>query len=94
MRESSPALADALLRGLREAGARVGALGLASTEQLYFAAGFAPVDGGVMVTASHNPADENGFKTVRRGAQPVSGEELKACLSGRKGSDRSERSDP
>lgn len=81
-RLSSPALAEALMRGLREAGARVRVAGLASTEQVYFAAGFAPVDGGVMVTASHNPADENGFKIVRRGAQPVSGEELAACLGG------------
>ncbi|HQV70075.1 MAG TPA: hypothetical protein PL141_09385 [Thermoflexales bacterium] len=81
-RLSSPALAEALSRGLREAGAQVRSLGLASTEMVYFAAGFAPVDGGVMVTASHNPADENGFKIVRRGAQPVSGEELAAHLGG------------
>lgn len=74
VRLSSEALAGALVRGLREAGCGVLDLGLCCTEEVYFAASASGMDGGIMVTASHNPVDHNGMKLVRGGAQPVSGD--------------------
>ncbi|MDK9705944.1 MAG: phosphomannomutase [Desulforhopalus sp.] len=77
IRQSSPALAQALISGLRMMGADVLDLGLCGTEEIYHAAfsmESAGVDGGVIVTASHNPADYNGMKFVVRGARPVTGE--------------------
>jgi phosphomannomutase len=76
-RLSSPALAQAVMRGLAEEGADVRELGPCSTEIVYFAAGSHAADGGVMVTASHNPKDENGFKIVKQGAVPIDSGELK-----------------
>lgn len=73
-RLSSPALRDALVEGLRSAGASVTDIGLCGTEEIYHAAAKLPFDAGVMITGSHNPADENGFKLVRSGAIPVSGD--------------------
>lgn len=73
-RLSGPALYRALAEGLRAAGVNVTGIGLCGTEEIYFAAFAKGFDGGVMVTGSHNPADENGFKLVRRGAVPVSGD--------------------
>lgn len=73
-RLSSPALYGALAEGLRAAGANVTGIGLCGTEEIYFAAFAKDFDGGIMVTGSHNPADENGFKMVRGGAVPVSGD--------------------
>lgn len=81
-RLSSPALAQALAQGLSEDGAHVRTLGLCSSEMLYFAAGSEPnMAGGVMITASHNPKDENGFKIVKKGAESISGEELNAIAA-------------
>ena len=57
-----------------DAGVDVIDIGLAGTEEVYFAAFHLDVDGGIEVTASHNPMDYNGMKLVRRGAQPVSGD--------------------
>jgi phosphomannomutase len=74
IRLSSPALCDALTRGLLDAGVDVLSIGQCGTEEIYFAAFHAPVDGGIVVTASHNPADYNGMKFVRKGARPVSGD--------------------
>jgi phosphomannomutase len=74
MRVSSPAMARAVIRGASEAGAEVLDLGLVGTEMLYFAVGELGLDGGVAVTASHNPKDYTGMKIVRRGALPVGGE--------------------
>lgn len=74
VRLSSPALYGALSEGLRAAGANVTGIGLCGTEEIYFAAFANNFDGGIMVTGSHNPADENGFKMVRGGAVPVSGD--------------------
>ena len=65
-RESSPALAAALIRGLTEGGADVLDLGLAGTEEMYFATAHHGADGGIEVTASHNPIDYNGMKLVGR----------------------------
>ena len=74
IRLSSPALAKALSEGFLAAGVDVVDLGLAGTEEIYFAAFNLAVDGGVIVTASHNPADYNGMKLVRQGARPISGD--------------------
>ena len=70
-RESSPELAAALIEGLTDAGAEVLDLGLAGTEEVYFHTGFNDTDGGIEVTASHNPISYNGMKIVGRGAAPL-----------------------
>jgi phosphomannomutase len=74
MRISSPAMAAALVRGAIDAGCNVHDIGLAGTEMLYFAVGERRLDGGVAVTASHNPKEYTGMKIVRGGALPVGGE--------------------
>jgi len=73
MRPSSPGLAAAFAAGAADAGADVVMIGLASTDQLYFASGRLGVPG-AMFTASHNPAQYNGIKLCRAGAQPVGAE--------------------
>ena len=74
VRLTSEPLKRALAEGLMDAGVDVIDIGLAGTEEVYFAAFHLDVDGGIEVTASHNPLDYNGMKLVRRGAQPVSGD--------------------
>jgi len=74
VRLSSPALANALSKGLSEGGCDVIDIGLCGTEQIYFAAFHLGLDGGIMVTASHNPGEYNGMKLVCSGARPVSGD--------------------
>jgi phosphomannomutase len=74
MRLSSPSMAAALIDGAADAGADVVDLGLVGTEMVYFAVGDLGLDGGVIVTASHNPKEYTGMKIVRRGALPVGGE--------------------
>jgi phosphomannomutase len=74
MRLSSPQMAAAVIRGCSDEGAEVLDLGLIGTEMLYFAVGSLGLDGGIMVTASHNPKEYTGMKIVRRGALPVGGE--------------------
>jgi phosphomannomutase len=74
VRLSSPAMAAATIRGAVDAGAQVYELGLVGTEMVYLAVGDLDLDGGVAVTASHNPKDYTGMKIVRRGALPVGGE--------------------
>jgi phosphomannomutase len=74
MRLSSPQMAAAAIRGAADAGAEVLDLGLVGTEMLYFAVGELGLDGGIEVTASHNPKQYTGMKIVRRGALPVGGE--------------------
>ncbi|GAB6141045.1 colanic acid biosynthesis phosphomannomutase CpsG [Methylosoma difficile] len=79
IRLSSNEMADAVIRGLNDAGVDVYDIGLCGTEEVYFAtfayqdAGQA-MDGGIMVTASHNPKDYNGMKLVREQSKPVSGD--------------------
>ena len=73
-RLSSPAMAAALIEGATQAGADVVDIGLVGTEMVYFAVGSLGLDGGVMVTASHNPKDYTGMKIVREGAMPVGGD--------------------
>jgi phosphomannomutase len=74
IRLTSTEFADAVSAGVREAGADVLDIGLGGTEMVYFATGELEADGGIMVTASHNPADYNGLKLVRREARPISGD--------------------
>ena len=74
VRETSEELKQSLARGIMDAGCDVIDLGMTGTEQVYFASFHLDVDGGIEVTASHNPIDFNGMKLVRRGAQPISGD--------------------
>jgi phosphomannomutase len=74
MRLSSPELSEAAIRGALDAGCDVDDIGLAGTEMMYFAVGEHGYDGGIAVTASHNPAEYNGMKIVRRGVLPVGGD--------------------
>jgi phosphomannomutase len=87
-RLSSPALAAAVRSGLRECGSDVLDIGLSGTEGAYFATFAEKLDGGIMVTASHNPPDYNGMKFVREQARPISADtglkEMRALIeSGR-----------
>jgi len=74
MRLSSPLLKESLIRGLVAAGADVVDLGLVATPTFYFAVGKNNLDGGIIVSASHNPKEWNGFKLVRGKGAPISGE--------------------
>jgi len=70
-RASSPELLAALVAGLADAGAEALNLGLSGTEEMYFATSHCGADGGIAVTASHNPMDYNGMKMVRAGSAPL-----------------------
>lgn len=72
VRDTSEALKAALANGLRDEGVNVLDLGLAGTEEVYFATFHLGVEGGIEVTASHNPIDYNGLKLVREGSRPIS----------------------
>jgi phosphomannomutase len=74
MRLSSPSMAAAVREGAADGGADVLDLGMVGTEMTYFAVGELHLDGGIMVTASHNPKQYTGMKIVRAGALPVGGE--------------------
>jgi phosphomannomutase len=74
MRVSSPSMAEAVIAGAAAGGAEVSDIGLVGTEMVYFAVGELGLDGGVAVTASHNPKEYTGMKIVRRGALPVGGD--------------------
>ena len=71
IRNTSPALFEKLSQGIREEGADVYNLGLVTTPMVYFASGKLDVEGGIMITASHNPAQYNGMKFCRREAIPI-----------------------
>ena len=75
MRLSSPSVAQAFIDGATSQGCDVVDYGMIATDMLYFAVARDGHDGGVMVTASHNPKQYNGMKMVRREASPLSGEE-------------------
>jgi phosphomannomutase len=74
MRLSSPSMAKAVMEGAADGGADVLDIGLVGTEMVYFAVGELELDGGIMVTASHNPKEYTGMKIVRAGALPVGGD--------------------
>ena len=74
-RESSPVLERALIRGLNESGAGLVRVGLGPTPMLYYAEAELDVDGGIMITGSHNPANYNGFKMVMFGG-PFYGQDI------------------
>jgi len=76
MRNSSPCLKDKLVAGLLDRGLKVIDVGMVSTPMLYFAVAYYGHSAGIMVTASHNPKDYNGFKVCREQAIPVYGEQL------------------
>jgi phosphomannomutase len=67
-------MANAVIEGATDGGANVVDIGLVGTEMLYLAVGHLELDGGIQVTASHNPPEYNGMKIVRRGAMPVGGD--------------------
>jgi phosphomannomutase len=72
VRISSPALQKAFIEGLTEAGVNVIDIGMGPTEMIYFAVGSLELDGGVQISASHNPAEYNGLKMIRRGVEAIS----------------------
>lgn len=74
IRRSSESLANAVSDGLQMAGCDVLDIGLGGTEMVYFATTHLGADGGIMITASHNPADYNGLKLVREQSKPISGD--------------------
>ncbi|BDY04595.1 phosphomannomutase CpsG [Ferrimonas sp. YFM] len=74
MRLSSDGLKQALARGLMEEGCDVVDIGMVGTEEVYFATRYLEADGGIEVTASHNPMDYNGMKLVRELSKPISGD--------------------
>ena len=74
VRLTSQPLKLALAAGLIDGGAKVSDLGVTGTEEIYFATHHLGVDGGIEITASHNPIDYNGLKLVKAGAQPISGD--------------------
>jgi phosphomannomutase len=83
IRLSSPGLTDALCRGLTDSGVDVDDIGVCGTEGVYFATFDGGYDGGIMVTASHNPPDYNGMKFVREQSKPISAdtglEQIRTC---------------
>ena len=72
IRASSATLSEALISGLNDSGVDVADIGLCGTEGVYFATFSEGLDGGIMVTASHNPPDYNGMKFVREQSRPIS----------------------
>lgn len=74
VRLTSDSLVRAVAEGLRDRGCHVVDIGMCGTEMVYFATFHLETDGGIMVTASHNPMDYNGMKLVRKGARPISGD--------------------
>ena len=74
IRLTSEAIKAAVTRGLLEQGVDVYDIGLCGTEEIYFATSHAGMDGGIAITASHNPKDYNGMKFVREDSRPISGD--------------------
>src|SRR5574344_2031139 len=72
IRLSGPSIRDALEKGLTEAGCDVVDIGQCGTEMIYFTTAHLKLDGGIMITASHNPKEYNGMKFVRKESRPIS----------------------
>jgi phosphomannomutase len=96
IRESSAQLRDSLARGLTDSGVDVADIGLCGTEGVYFATFAEELDGGIMVTASHNPPDYNGMKFVREQSRPISSDtglaDMQALIEGASLPDKAARS--
>ena len=75
IRLTSPSICDATIDGIRDAGSDVTHIGQCGTEEIYFATSHGNFDGGLVVTASHNPKDYNGMKFVREQSRPISGDD-------------------
>ncbi|MFL0804699.1 MAG: phosphomannomutase [Agarilytica sp.] len=75
IRLTSESLSKALIKGITDAGANVVHIGECGTEEVYFSTFHLEVDGGICVTASHNPMDYNGMKLVKKGSRPISGDD-------------------
>lgn len=86
VRLSGPSLQEAVIKGLTAAGVNVLDIGVGPTELLYFAVGSLDLDGGIQVSASHNPAEYNGLKLIKRGVEAISADtglqEIKALALG------------
>ncbi len=80
-RETSPEFSTAVSKGIRDAGADVLCIGLAGTEEMYWATTSLSACGGIEVTASHNPINYNGLKFVKAGSHPLSQKDFKAIRS-------------
>ena len=72
IRLSGPSMSEAVIKGLTEAGCDVVDIGQCGTEMIYFATAHLKLDGGIMITASHNPKNYNGMKLVRKESRPIS----------------------
>jgi len=71
IRKSSNEISESLIKGLNDSGANTIDIGLCGTEMIYFATPYFDADGGIMITASHNPPEYNGMKFVKRDSVPV-----------------------
>jgi phosphomannomutase len=95
VRDSSESLTEALSQGLIDMGCDVYIIGLCGTEEVYFSTFYYNMDGGIMVTASHNPLGYNGMKFVREEAKPISGDtglnDIKEAVFNNKTFNRSDR---
>ena len=98
VRQSSPEIAAGFIEGARSEGAEVTDIGIAGTDMLYFYVASRDLDGGAIITASHNPKEYNGIKMVRRGAEALSGDagikEIKAAITAGRFADEGTRTGP
>lgn len=84
LRSSSPKLEENFINGAIDAGADIIDLGAITSPMLYFAISFLKTDGGIMITASHNPKKYNGIKIIRGDGMPISGKEIKKFINNKK----------
>ena len=98
VRLSSPEIAGAFIEGVRSEGAAVTDIGVVGTDMMYFYVASRDLDGGAIITASHNPKEYNGIKMVRRGALALSGDagikEIKAAIGAGRFADKGTKTGP